>query len=41
MTDDAMHLKSDLERIDEGANEYVPNIRLGPPIDHCIKCLLA
>lgn len=41
MTDHAMWMNSGA--IDEGAEEniYLPNDRLGPPIDKCIKCLLA
>lgn len=41
MTDNAMQLKSNLSVADEGTNHYIPNLRLGPPIDVCIKCLLA
>lgn len=41
MTDNAMWMNSGLANEDNGENVYLPNIHLGPPIDHCIKCLLA
>jgi DNA ligase 1 len=30
-----------LKKDEEGENVYLPNHRLGPPTDSCIKCLLA
>lgn len=30
-----------MSREQEGDNVYPPNLRLGSPIDYCIKCLLA
>jgi len=41
MTDSAMWNNSGLNSEGDGENIYAPNPFLGPPIDHCIKCLLA
>jgi hypothetical protein len=41
MTDNAMRQNSAIISDSEGDNVYLPNPHLGPPIDHCIKCLLA
>jgi hypothetical protein len=41
LTDNAMWHNSGIDTEDNGENVYKPNPFLGPPIDECIKCLLA